>query len=1062
MHISEVSIRRPVFAWMIMGALIIFGWICFKQMGVGLLPDVDFPMANISVTYEGAAPEVMEADIVDTIESAVMSIQGIKNVTSTARVGTANISIEFELNKNIDVAVQEVQTALAHIQKKLPKDVDPPTVSKVNPDDNPILWMAVTSKTMSPKDLMTFVRDRLKDRFATVDGVGDIFLGGYVEPALRVWVSAAKLNQNDLTVQDIVNTIQTEHSELPAGRVETAKNEMQIRTIGEAQTVEDFGNLVINRRGGGANFHPIPLKQVVEIEDGLDDVRRKSRSQGEVAVGLGVRKQRGTNAVAVADAVKARMQEIRGELPPDVKIEVRSDSTKFISEAVHELNFTLILSALLTALVCWLFLGSLSSTLNVVLAIPTSVLGSFIVLSILGFTLNTFTLLALSLAIGIVVDDAIMVLENIVRHAEMGKNRVLAALAGSREITFAAIAATAAIIAIFLPVAFMSGIIGKFLYQFGVTLAVAVALSLLEALTLTPMRCSQFMSVKERTSWIGRGVEHTFAKLAQWYRSSLEIVLKHRWKTVLATILFFVASMGITKKLKKEFVPPEDQSMLLLRLQAPNGSSLDFTDKKMVELENMLMKAPEFEGYFSAVGGFGGGDVNTGMVFVTLKEPGKRPVDPVKKHRLSQQEFADVIREHLKSITGVKVMVQDLSLSGFSGRRGFPIEFTILGPDWQTLIDSSEKLKQKMEKSGLMTDVDSDFQAGLPEFQVIPDRRRARERGVAVADIDDTVSVLFGGAYAGRYSSHGRRADIRVRLVPEDRDSIDDIKRLRVRNSYGETVPLMDVATIKQAPSMLAISRQNRERAISVFANVAPKSSQAEAMEAVQKQAAQVLPKGYHLAVSGSAEAFKESGRGLVLALAMGLLISYMVLASQFNSFIDPFTVLMALPFSFTGAFLALWLGHQSLNMYSMIGLVLLMGIVKKNSILLVDFTNEVRLRGKNVKDSLLEACPIRLRPILMTSVATIAGVIPAALAIGPGAESRIPMALAILGGVMVSTVLTLFVVPCVYSLVARKKVPVELDTAGVEGAQATTNGQRAGDGHGERATANGSSEISL
>ncbi len=1013
MNISTIAIRNHVFTWMLMAAMLLFGGIAFDRMGVSQLPDVDFPMVNISVGLEGAAPEVMELDVVDPIEGALTSVQGVKSISSSSRTGSANITVEFDLEKDIDVAVQEVQTAISRVQRRLPKEIDLPSVRKSNPEDQPIMFLSVTSDRLSQKELMTLVRDQVQDRFTTVPGVGDVTLGGYVDPALRVWLSQEKLTQYQLTASDVVNTIQREHSEAPGGRVETERKEFNIRTLGEALTAKDFENITISRRGGAPNYRPIPLKDVAKVEEGTADVRSVSRSMGKPGVGLGIRKQPGSNAVRVAHLVKDRLKEVSAQLPPGVDIGVRFDTTQFIEEAIGELNFTLVLSAILTALVCWLFLGSWSATVNVILAIPTSIVGSFMVLYALGFTLNAFTLLGLSLAIGIVVDDAIMVLENIVRHLEAKKDRMSAALIGAREISFAALAATAAIIAIFLPVAFMQGIIGKYFLQFGVTLSVAVALSLVEALTLTPMRCSRFLTIKPRTTWIGRGVEMGFARCAEFYRRVIPVTLRHPWKTIACATLFFVGTLAVGKFIKQEFVPAQDQSRLMVRMQTPVGSSLAFTDEKLKQLESYFTSRPEVESYFSSVGGFGGGTVNSGMVFLNLKPPRER--------RQSTQQLAAVYRQELKKmIREGRITIQDPSLAGFAAKRGFPVEFTIRGPDWQKLVELSERMGEAMEKSGAMTDVDTNYQSGMPEIQVIPDRVKARERGVDISEITQTVNVMMAGAVAGKYSQGGRRYDVRVGLPAEDRASPKTIQRLQVRNNRGELIPLADVVTLRERPSLQSISREDRQRAISMFANVSSKSSQKEAIQTVERLAKELLPEGYRAVIGGSSKTFQESFTGLIFALLLGIVVSYMVLASQFNSFVHPITILIALPFSVSGALIALFLGGQTLNVYSMIGLILLMGIVKKNSILLVEFTNHMRERGLATREALIEACPIRLRPIIMTSVSTVAGAIPPALAIGPGAESRIPMALAVIGGVIVSTVLTLFVVPCAYELFDR------------------------------------------
>ena len=1045
MTLSDLSIKNPVFAWMLMIGLIVFGWIGFNRMGISQLPDIDFPVVTVSVSLEGAAPEVMETQVTDIIEDAVMSIQGIKEVSSVSRQGLATITIEFELSRDIDVALQEVQTKLAQAQKSLPRELDPPIVIKTNPEDQPVMWVALSARTgiagsslesgrdtaLAPdtppsghtntlRDLMAYTYDTLKNQFTTVPGVGEVILGGYVDPNLRVWLNADEMDKKEITVTDIMAAISLQHQETPAGYIDTGTQEKNVRVMGEANSVAEFQKIVIPQRSGQPVWQKIQIGDIATVEDGLNDVRRISRHMGVPAVGLGIKKQRGSNAVAVARAVKAKLIEIQGHLPAGMTLKPVFDSTEFIEDATHELNFTLILSALLTSLVCWLFLGSWSSTLNVLLAIPTSIIGSFIILYFMGFTLNTFTLLGLSLAIGIVVDDAIMVLENIVRYREMGHSRIHAALVGAREITFAAMAASVAILAIFLPVVFMQGIIGKFFYQFGVTMTAAVLLSLLEALTLAPMRCSQYLQVGS-TSFLAKGMDRFMEGLSRLYRASLAVVLNHRWKVIATSMLLFAFSLGLTKAMKKEFVPAQDEGRFLVRIQTPIGSSMEFTDGVVKNAEAFLATRPDVQQYYAAIGGFQGGEVNAAMMFITLQPVKNRPAVPPETHRLSQQEIMGVVRAAFNKIPGVeRAVVQDLSLSGFTAQRGFPVEFTVRGPDWDKLAEYSQTIMDKMKSSGLVEDVDTDYQLGMPEVRVIPDREKAADHGISVSAIADTINATIGGVRVGKYTQHGKRYDIRVRLADKDRKSADDINKIWVRNIQGEVVRLSDVVTLSEKPTLLSISRRNRERAIGVFANVATGKSQADALAAVEKIAKEALPEGYRVVLSGSAQTFRESFQTLIFALIMGLFVAYMVLGSQFNSFVHPFTVLLALPFSVTGAFLALVIGHRSLNIYSMIGLILLMGIVKKNSILLVDFTNERRKKGLGLTEALLEACPIRLRPILMTSFSTIAGAIPPALGLGPGAETRVPMALVVIGGVFVSTFLTLFVVPCAYSLLAR------------------------------------------
>ncbi|MDD3905385.1 MAG: efflux RND transporter permease subunit [Candidatus Omnitrophica bacterium] len=1020
MTLSDLSIKNPVFAWMMMAALIIFGIISYTRLGVGQLPDVDFPMVSINLTWEGAAPEVMETDVVDIAEDSLMSIQGVREISSSIRQGSATISVEFDLNKNIDVAVQDVQSKIDQAQRTLPKELDPAVVTKVNSEDHPILMLAVSSDGRPLRDIMTYVQDHLKNQFATINGVGDIFLGGFVDRNLRVWVDANKLEAYQLTVQDVIDAVKSEHEELPAGRIETPIKEFNVRVMGEAATTKEFENLLIPKRSGQPVFRPIYLKEVATIEDGLADVRRIARSNKRQTVALGIRKQRGANEVEVAHKIMERLAEIKKYAPKDIDIGIRYNKTKFSEDSIQELIFTLILSAIVTSLVCWFFLGSWSATLNILLAIPTSVLGTFIVIYFLGFTLNTFTVLGLSLAIGIVVDDAIMVLENIVRYRERGVEKVEAARRGARQITFAAIAATIALIAIFLPVAFMYGIIGKFFFQYGVTISVAVALSLLEALTLAPMRCSQFLEVGSRRTFIGKGVDSGFKWLASTYHFLLEKALRARILVVILALAFFAASIFFVGIMRKEFLPSQDMSMLMCRLQTPVGSSITLTDERSKLAEDFLMSRPEVSDYFSLVGGFGSGEVNSSVMFVTLKDPKKRPIVPPNKKPLTQGELMTVFRKELNKIPDTKATIQDLSLSGFSAQRGFPVEFTVRGPDWEKLSAYSDEIRAKMEESKLMLDVDTDFLAKIPEIRVVPNRQKADDMGVSVSAIGSAVNALIGGERIAKYTKDGRRYDVRVRLMPSQRTEEEDIEKLWVWNNRNELVQLKNVVTISSKPTPMTITRRNRERAITIYANVAPGKSQTDAFKEVERITKSVLPEGYKAVFSGSAQTAIESLVSLLIAFILGILIAYMVLASQFNSYLHPLSVLFALPFSISGAFISLWVFNQSLNIYSMIGLILLMGIVKKNSILLVDFTNQHREAGLEVKPALLKACPIRLRPILMTSIATISAAVPPALAIGPGAETRIPMSITIIGGVIVSTLFTLFVVPCVYSLFSK------------------------------------------
>ena len=1020
MTLADISIRNHVFAWILMIALIGFGTLTFtgfgdvmKGLGISQNPDVDFPVVNVSITYEGASPEIMETDVVDIVEDAVTSAEGVAEVKSTSRQGQANVTVEFDLSRNIDAALQDVQTRVAQAGRRMPREIDPPVITKNNPEDQPIIRLSFSGNR--PVTWMAdYVQNVLRPQFQMVSGVGEVSLSGYRERNVRVWLDAVRLEAQGLTVQDVVRAIQREHMEVPAGRIETPERELNVRAEGEALDLAAFRSLVVSYKEGA----PVRLEDVAVVEDGLEDRRRIARAMGQPSIGIQIQKLRGSNAVEVGRGVRDKLAEIQTQLPEGLILNVNWDTTTFIEESIKEILFTLVLAAVLTGLVCWLFLGSWSSTVNVVLAIPTSILGTFIVMYFFDFTLNTFTVLGLTLVVGIVVDDAIMVLENIYRHREQGEGRVKAASVGAREITFAAAATTAAIIAIFLPVAFMKGIIGRFFFQFGVTISVAVALSLLEALTLTPMRCSRFLDVGERRDRIGAAVDRMFVSASRTYLRALQPALRHRGFVLLGALSLFLLSLGIIPRLRQEFVPSQDSGRFGMRFFTPVGTSIDVTDRAFRQLEDFVSERGEVLRYQGFIGGFGGGDVNSGLVFVTMKDPRDRPPSPETGRPLSQQEFMNVLRRAAGEIPGIRASIQDFSQSGFSSSRGYPVEISVRGRDWATLAEKSNEIMESMRQGGLVTDLDSDYRVGMPEVQVIPDRNKAADLGISMATVGETVNASIGGARVARFKDKGRRYDIRVRLLASQRQRPEDINRLLVRSQNGSLVRLGDLIHLEQKPSLQAITRRDRERAITIFGNPAPGASQGDAINVSLAAAQEILPAGYRATASGTSKTFQESFQSLGFALVMGIIVAYMVLASQFNAFTHPFTVLLALPFSASGALLALWIGGQSLNIYSFLGLILLMGISKKNSILLVDFTNQIRAKGVERHQAILEACPIRLRPILMTSTAMIAGALPPALAVGPGAELQRPMAISLVGGIMVSTLLTLFVVPSAYSVI--------------------------------------------
>jgi multidrug efflux pump len=1010
MKITEISVNKPVLAWMMMAATVVFGLVAAGRIGISQFPDVNFPSISVSVTWEGAAPEIMENDVVDILEEALIQVEGTKSITSSCRQGSASISLDLDISRNVDLALQDVQTKVSQAQRRLPKDIDPPIIAKSNPEDNPILWVSL-SGPYPDRILSDYMRYGLKEKLQTIPGVGEITVGG-LDRNVRLWLDAGKMAEKEITVRDIMTALEREHIEMPAGRLETSGREVNVRVMGEAIDLDALRHIIIREAGGS----PIYLSDVSLVEDGFEDVRRMQRVNGMPAMGVGIKKQRGANAVAVADDVKIVLAEFQKTLPENMTASIRVDSTKFIRDSVNEIQLELVLSVLLTALVCWLFLGSFSSTLNVILAIPMSLLGTVAIIYFLGFTFNTFTLLAMALAVGIVVDDAIMVMENIFRHAEGGKSLVKAALEGTQEIAFAALAATLAVVAIFMPVVFISGVIGRFFLQFGITLCLAVLLSYVEAVTLAPARCAQFLRTsREGRNRIGRWVDSSFQSLERLYAKVLKRGLKRPGLVLAAAGVLFLAALIVFRLLPSEFVPSQDLSMVSIRLQTAVGSSLNETDSLVKKAETIINKRPEVESLFVFVGGGmgGGGGVNSGSMFLSLVPPNKR--------KLSQAQFSTQLRRDLNAIPGVRAVIQDMSQSGFTASRGFPIEFSVRGPDWDQLVGLSQNMIRQLTASGLVVDLDTDYQLGMPELRIQPDRDRASDIGISMDDVAVTLNALVGGVRVGKYSSGGRRIDVRMKLLAAQRSRPEDIARLMVRSRSGTLVPLSSLVSTSERPALQAITRRDRERAITIFANPTPGHSQEEALRYVESLSGN-LPVGYRAVLGGASVAFRESSGSLFFALWLGIVVAYMVLASQFNSFLHPITVLTILPLSLAGAAFALLLTGQSLNIFSMIGLLLLMGIVKKNSIILVDYANHFRAEGFDPATAMEKAGPIRLRPILMTATATMMAAVPPALGLGSGSEIRMPMAIAVIGGLVLSTVLSLVVVPAFYVEADRAK----------------------------------------
>ncbi|MEE9613842.1 MAG: efflux RND transporter permease subunit [Thermodesulfobacteriota bacterium] len=1006
MFLPEFSIKKPVTTFMIMAAIFVFGAIGFSRLGVDQYPRVDFPVVTVITVFEGASPEVVEENVTDIIEEEVATIEGIRNLTSTSSHGASIVTIEFKMERDIDIAAQDVRDKVNGVLRELPDESDVPVVDKLDIQGSPIMWIAVSGERPI-QEITGFADDVLKVRLETIEGVGSIMVGGKRERVIRVWLDRAKLEARALTADDVVEALQRENVEIPGGILVSSEMEFAVKTEGELPTVAAFNDLIVAWKGGS----PVRLRDVGHMEDGLEDKRGVARYSGEPAVGLGIRKKAGANTVKVARAIKAEVERSMPDVPPGMKVQVAFDSSTFIEDAMEEMEFALIFGGILAALVVFLFLRNVVAMLITGVTIPLAMVGALLFVYFLGFTLNTMTMLALTLAIGVVVDDAVIILESIYRHGERGTPMVESARAGAGELAFAAIASTLSLAAVFVPVAFMKGLMGKFFYEFGITVAIAVSLSTFIALTFTPMLSSRFLKVRKKeifsTTTERPGL---FKRVEGLYRRLLALVLRHRVLVVSVALVVFVLSLGIWTLLGKEFIPPEDQSRFIVNFETPIGSSIDYTDAKLAHGERVLKGLPEIKGFFAAIGLGEAGRVNSGLMFVRMHPPEDR--------ERAQSAVIGQARREINSEPGLRAFVGAMSFGFGGGHRGSPLEFTIKGPTIEGLDAHSGEIVKRFEKIPGIVDVDTNLDIGLPELRVNIDRNRAADLGVDTTRIASTINTLIGGRDVTRFKEAGKRYDVRVKLIESQRTVPEDVGELMVRARDGRLVKLSNMVTVKEEAAPSVINRKDRQRSVTISSNLEDGKTLGSAIEDISAIAAEVLPEGYTTRLEGRAELFKESMASIMVALFLAVIVIYMVLGSQFESFIHPFTVMLSLPLSVVGALGSLWLTGNTLNIFSLIGVILLVGLVTKNSIILVDYTNRLRRGGMEMHEAILEAGPIRLRPILMTAFSTVFGVLPTAVGIGPGSEARAPMAIAVIGGMATSTFLTLLVVPVVYTLV--------------------------------------------
>jgi HAE1 family hydrophobic/amphiphilic exporter-1 len=1015
MWLSDLSIRQPHFITMLIVGVIVVGALLYSRMGLDLFPDVSLPVVAVRTVYAGASPSEVERSVSKVIEDAVVSINGVDSVRSTSTDGVSIVVVEFKLDRDAKVAADDVRTRVAAIRNTLPADIDEPVIERFDPSAQPIMSVALSSKggTRSPEQMRTLVDDTLKPRLERIPGVASVEVTGGAEREVHVDLNRDRLEALGVAPQQVLQAIRGENLDVPGGRVVDATSERSVKTAAEFRSLEEIGEVPVATSRGAS----VRLKDVASVSDGQAEIRAYRRLDGADAVVATVQKQSGTNSVAVAEAVKQELRRIQHDYP-DVGVGIASDQSEFTKEAVSDVQLAMVLGALLAALVVFAFFRDWRNTLVTIAGLPVIVLGTFAVMSVLGMSLNMLTLMALSLSIGMLIDDAIVVRENIFRHMEAGEEPKVAAQRGSAEIALAVLAVSSTIIAVFLPIAFTGGIVGKFLRDFGLTVAIAVFLSLVESFTLAPMLSAYFFKRTPRHAAGDRQaglVERAFNRLDASYRRALEWSLAHRLAVLAIGLAAFFGSLAVVPLMVKAFVPETDQGAYSVTLELPPGARLADTDRLARRAEEVLLRQPDVASVFTTVG-TDDGAVEKATLSVKLTHKGAG----------ATQRAIQAVRPELLAVSGAATLTTEAdsttSLIGggtvVGAIRGRPVQFSLQGNDQHDLDMASARVVEALQAVPGAADVDRSIKPGKPSVEFQVDRARAADLGISAAQVGTTVRALVNGERAGEYRAGDKSVDLVVRMRPEDRNTVDDLLGLPVVTGRGVQVPLSAIARSTPTTEPAVIERQDRQRQVIVGASVLGRDEASVISDARAAVDRVDLPPGVTLTVSGQAKYTDDSFSQLGLALGLSVLFVYMILASQFGSFIHPLTIMLALPFSMVGALLALYGSGRALDMMAMIGIILLMGLVTKNSILLVEFTNQLKRRGRTTRDALLEAGPVRLRPILMTTLAMIFGMLPVALGLGAGAELRQPMGIGVIGGLLTSTVLTLVVVPVAYSLI--------------------------------------------
>lgn len=1014
MMLSDVSIKRPVFASVLSILLIAFGIVAFERLTLREYPNIDPPVVSIRTSYPGAAANIVETRITKVIEDRISGVEGIRYIESSSENGVSNIVVQFETGYDMDAAANDVRDRVARVLGNLPDEADPPEVQKVSSDEDVILWFNFAGENMTMPELSDYAQRYLVDRFSVINGVARVRIGGEQRYAMRLWLDRRELAARNLTVNDVEAALRAENIELPAGSIESLERQFTVRMARSYRTVDEFSRLVVRRGGDG---HLTRLGDIAKVEKGTEEDRNLFRGNGVTQVGIGIVKQSTANTIDVARGAKAERDKINAILPKGMSLEDSYDSSVFVERAIHEVYITLAIAIGLVVLVIYLFLGSVRAMLVPAVAVPVSIIATFTVLAALDFSVNMLTLLALVLAIGLVVDDAIVVLENIVRHIEeKGKTPLLAAVDGTREVGFAVIATTLVLIAIFVPIIFLKGDIGRLFSEFAITMAASVAFSSLIALTLSPMMASKVLTRNENKNNFVEKINQGMLRLRLKYQNSIRFCLRHTKAVVVIFALLILAMFYVVKSLPSEYAPREDRGTFFVMVNGPEGASYSYMEEYMTEIENRMMKYVE-AGEINrlmvrAPRGFGAVEsFNSGMIIAVMNDWNLRRDAFVVMEEI-RQKLAD-----LPGVTAAPVMRQ-----GFGSQAQKPVQFVLGGGTYAELAEWRDILLEKLEENNPgLTAIDWDYKETKPQIEVLIDTNRAADLGVSVNNIGRTLEAMLGSRRATTYIDDGEEYDVIMQGERHEQRTTSSLENMYVRSERsGELIPLSNLVTLKEMADASRLNRYNRMRSLTIEANLADNLALGDALAHLNGLVREHLPVTAMVDYKGLSRDFQTAGGSVMFIFLLGILITFLVLAAQFESYVHPFVIMLTVPLAIFGGMLGLYVTGSSLNLYSQIGLIMLVGLAAKNGILIVEFVNQLRDRGVEFTEALLEASSARLRPILMTSLTAVAGAIPLVISSGAGAETRFVIGTVVIAGVIVATVLTLFLVPVAYSLLAR------------------------------------------